>query len=117
MGMRVEKLNGLYELKRKAQDYPYLLIQRCIIDENYPETAAQRENWETCIVVLNEEMVPSQFLRRLLAKRVSNEKLWDWAVHPRQKLVSKLINDFKYWLRSQKDRYSLSRDGDGVPRL
>lgn len=117
VGLKAEELGGLYDLKRKAGDSPYLFVQACEIDEQAPIDKAERERWPARIVLLeHEKQIEPQYLRKLLAKRAGHRELWNWAQHPGQEMVERLAESFSRWVKAT-DRYAISDDADGVPRI
>ena len=115
----VLKIEGLFHLALKAANSPYFFIQTCEIDEKTPIDSLKSENWSSHLAVLkNDQQVPPQYLRRLLATQIGEDKLWDWTAFPQWHLVEQLINDFRNWLLNQtNDKYIITLDSDEVPRI
>lgn len=116
-GFNIKEIEGLPELKKAVGSRRYLLVQSSYINHEVPYDAALREYWVSKVAVLEEEsLVPSQYLRRLLAARLGDKYGWEWAAFPRMDRVEKLINAFHNWLPTA-NKYELREDENGVKKL
>lgn len=115
----VVEIEGLFNLAQEAANLSYFFIQTSEINEKAPLDSLKSENWRSYLAVLkNDQQVPPQYLRRLLATQIGKNKLWDWAVFPQWHLVEQLINDFRNWLLNQtNDKYIITFERDEVPRI
>ncbi len=114
---RVLRTANLGELSSIVRKNPHLLIQNCIINKAASPDMAARETWETRVVELSEELdIPRQYLRKLLATRIGNPDLWDWAAAPRLPEVKSLCTEFRNWLQ-KKSGLPLEWHGENAPYM
>ena len=101
-GKRVLRLASLGELSATVGENPHILIHDCIINKTFSPETAGRESWETRVVVLDDEStIPRQYLRKLLAARMGNPDLWDWAAAQGLREVKSLCIKFQHWLQNK----------------
>lgn len=116
-GLNIKALEGMHELASRTRECPYLFVQSCEIDDERAIDEVRRETWTARVSVMDAEcQIKSQYLRRLLARRVGDEYSWDWASMPQQGLVRTLVEAFRDWLSTQ-SRYVVTMEGSGPPRL
>ena len=83
-GWPMRKVDGLADLRVSVGSSPYLFIESVETDETKPADSAMRETWHSRTFILGEESeLESQFLRKLLARRVNQPDLWDWEKYSR----------------------------------
>lgn len=117
IGLKIEEIESLYNLRQKVGICPYLFVQVCEVDESRSIDSAQKEKWEGRIVILEGGTeLESQYLRRLLASHVGQPYLWDWETYSQKDLVDDVIKTFHDWLPFS-NKYVITQDDDGVFRI
>ena len=112
----IRDIEGLHELSKAVGDSAYLLVKSSSINYDAPIDSVLREIWVTKVAILNSEaQILSQYLRRLLAKKLGNDFEWDWAIFPKIDAVQNLIQRFKIWIEKQ-NKYNVNVDTDGKNR-
>ena len=104
------EVGGPPDLPRIAHSLPYLYIETLKVDD---ELALDR--LARVVLLPQENVLESQFLRKLLAKRVGKPQLWNWQDHPRIEAAQKLVPQFRDWLSSS-PKYSITWN-EGTPRI
>ena len=95
----IQRIKGFGDLGPVAGASPFLLVQNLRIDHRFLPHRAQRQSWQSHVLVLDTEtQIPRQYLRRLLAERAGRPDLWDWAAAPCVPKVRSLCTRFREWL-------------------
>lgn len=96
--------NGINDLQERTQYLPYLYI------EHYYKENRQYKRKSVAVLINNEEKLESQYLRKLLAKRVDRYDMWDWKKWPQYESACKVLEAFKEWFSNNRKNYNLKVD-------
>jgi len=88
--------NGINDLSEKVKVLPYLYF------EHYENISGKFVRKSKVVLISNEEKLESQYLRKLLAKRIDDYKLWDWRAYPKVQEAYSLVDEFKAWYAKNK---------------
>lgn len=109
-------IRGIHDLPELAAGKAYLYIDQCQVDPNEDRLSLAREKWRAAVVLLDcDWKLRSQYLRRLLAARVGQPRLWNWSKYPLTEAVLSTCERFRRWLRQSSDY--VIHWGDAVPNL